>query len=114
MFKGCTALTQAPALPATTLDTHCYAEMFYGCTSLTKAPALPATTLVDRCYYSMFSGCTSLNEVRCAATTSISAINSTTNWLYGVNATGHFYGKSAAGWTTGPDGIPSGWTKHLE
>ena len=34
--------------------------MFYGCTSLTKAPALPATTMAQSCYASMFYGCTSL------------------------------------------------------
>ena len=34
--------------------------MFRNCTSLTQAPALPATTLADSCYYSMFDGCTSL------------------------------------------------------
>ena len=34
--------------------------MFQGCTSLTQAPALPATTLADYCYFSMFQGCTSL------------------------------------------------------
>ena len=60
MFYGCTALTQAPALPATTLADSCYQGMFYGCTSLTQAPALPATTLADSCYFQMFSGCTSL------------------------------------------------------
>ena len=62
MFYGCTALTQAPALPATTLSTHCYSGMFYGCTSLTQAPALPAMTLSDYCYESMFYGCTSLTQ----------------------------------------------------
>jgi hypothetical protein len=40
-----TVLTQAPALPATTLDRLCYAGMFSGCTKLTQAPALPAETL---------------------------------------------------------------------
>ena len=34
LFKGCTALIVAPALPATTLAGSCYSEMFYGCTSL--------------------------------------------------------------------------------
>ena len=34
--------------------------MFNGCTSLTAAPELPATTLTKDCYYAMFSGCTSL------------------------------------------------------
>ena len=60
MFKDCTALTTAPALPATTLDTSCYRYMFNGCTSLTTAPALPATTLANSCYESMFQGCISL------------------------------------------------------
>lgn len=60
MFVGCTALTQAPALPAATLAVGCYGSMFFGCTSLTQAPALPATTLTDNCYIVMFFGCTSL------------------------------------------------------
>ena len=60
MFDGCTSLTTAPALPATTLKSDCYSNMFNGCTSLTTAPVLPATTLANSCYYSMFYGCTSL------------------------------------------------------
>jgi hypothetical protein len=60
MFSGCTALTTAPALPATTLAKGCYYSMFEGCTSLTTAPALPATTLADLCYHSMFYNCTAL------------------------------------------------------
>ena len=60
MFQGCTSLTTAPALPATTLARACYASMFQGCTSLTTAPALPATTLDHHCYQYMFDGCTSL------------------------------------------------------
>ena len=60
MFNGCTGLTQAPALPATTLATGCYYAMFQNCTGLTQAPALPATTLATSCYNSMFYGCTSL------------------------------------------------------
>ncbi len=62
MFSGCTGLTSAPALPATTLASSCYYQMFYGCTELTSAPALPATTLADSCYYDMFYGCTGLKE----------------------------------------------------
>ena len=62
MFYGCTALTQAPALPATTLATYCYSYMFQGCTALTQAPALPATTLADYCYRSMFNRCTNLTQ----------------------------------------------------
>ena len=60
MFYGCTALTTAPALPATTLAHGCYADMFNGCTSLTTAPELPATKLVDLCYQGMFESCISL------------------------------------------------------
>ena len=60
MFYGCTALTQAPALPATTLANNCYMHMFRNCTSLTQIPALPATKLANNCYQSMFFGCTSL------------------------------------------------------
>ena len=60
MFRGCTSLTTAPSLPATTLADSCYRSMFSGCTSLTTAPSLPATTMADNCYYSMFRGCTSL------------------------------------------------------
>ena len=60
MFQGCTRLTSAPELPATTLKFGCYESMFYGCTSLTSAPELPATTLADGCYRQMFGGCTSL------------------------------------------------------
>ena len=38
----------------------CYSCMFYGCTSLTAAPSLPATTLADRCYFNMFRDCTKI------------------------------------------------------
>ena len=60
MFRGCTSLTTAPELPATTLANNCYYSMFNRCTSLTTAPALQATTLADYCYSYMFNGCTSL------------------------------------------------------
>jgi hypothetical protein len=60
MFDGCTALTDAPALPATTLAEGCYDYMFYGCTALTRVPELPATTLAKGCYMEMFYGCTGI------------------------------------------------------
>ena len=63
MFSGCTSLTTAPALPATTLASNCYNSMFNGCTSLTTAPALPATTLAVRCYDSMFANCKSMTSI---------------------------------------------------
>lgn len=63
MFEGCTNLTSAPELPATKLTAWCYDRMFRRCTSLTKAPALSATTLAEGCYSSMFEMCTSLTKV---------------------------------------------------
>ena len=60
MFQGCTSLTTAPSLPATTLANYCYSNMFSGCTSLTTAPSLPATTLANGCYSNMFKGCAKL------------------------------------------------------
>ena len=137
LFKNCTSLTKAPALPATTLATDCYSEMFSGCRSLTKAPELPATTLAQSCYsymfnscesltqapalpakylkfscyYVMFAYCQSLKEVRIAAiSTATYALDS---WLSGVSATGDFYcNPNAAIFPTGTSGIPKGWTRH--
>lgn len=110
MFSGCKSLTTTPVLPATNLADYCYASMFFSCTSLTTAPTLPATTLSDNCYYQMFYGCTKLNYIKCLAT-NISAYNCTYNWVNGVAATGTFV-KAAdmTGWTTGIEGIPTGWT----
>ena len=62
MFYGCSSLTEAPDLPATTMASNCYDSMFQDCTSLTKAPSLPATTLANYCYTHMFFGCTSLTQ----------------------------------------------------
>lgn len=60
MFSGCSGLTTAPALPATTLASYCYRAMFTGCNGLTIAPALPAVTLASYCYNGMFYSCKGL------------------------------------------------------
>ena len=118
MFKNCSSLITAPALPATILATLCYGEMFNGCSSLVTAP-----TLVNYCYQNMFYGCSSLNYIKCLATiirTYVDGteeyyiLDSTTNWVNGVAATGTFV-KAASmvagnNWATGVSGIPSGWT----
>ena len=111
MFYGCSGLTSIPSnlLPATTLANYCYYQMFYGCRGLTKAPELPATTLTNMCYYYMFNGCSSLNEITCYAN-DISANNCTKDWVYGVASSGTFHKKGTANWTTGTNGIPSGWS----
>jgi hypothetical protein len=60
LFYNCSALTSAPSLPATTIESWCYSNMFMNCTSLTAAPALPAESAAERCYYYMFYGCNAL------------------------------------------------------
>ena len=110
MFEGCTGLTQAPELPATTLAERCYQQMFDGCANLTQAPELPATALAPTCYYIMFEGCTKLNYVKCLAKSYTS--DSTSGWLSHVSATGDFYAPASTNWTRGSSGIPSGWTRH--
>ena len=101
-------------LPATELKNSCYSSMFAGCTALIGAPVLPATTLATYCYYTMFSGCNSLVSVTCLAT-DISATGCSTAWLYnaGTNVLTTKTFTKASGmnsWTTGANGIPSGWT----
>ena len=61
-FNGCSVLTSAPELPATTLADNCYFGMFEKCTKLTSAPVLPATTLANSCYFRMFRDCTKLTS----------------------------------------------------
>ena len=111
MFYGCTSLTTVPSnlLPATTLADYCYQNMFQGCTSLTTAPVLPAATLANSCYSYMFNGCAKLNYIKCLAT-DISATGCTKSWVSGVASTGTFVkNPNMASWTTGSNGIPSGW-----
>ena len=73
MFVRCTSLTQAPVLPAITLSKGCYQDMFFGCTSLTQAPTLTATTLAEYCYADMFYGCTSLTQAPALSATTLSS-----------------------------------------
>lgn len=69
-FHGCSKLVNPPALPATTLKPSCYRALFARCTSLVNAPKLHATTLADGCYRELFFGCTSLvNPPELPATT---------------------------------------------
>ena len=110
MFYGCIRLVNAPTLPATTLATGCYQYMFGGCTNLKNAPELSATKLADRCYGGMFYKCTKLSYIKCLAT-DISATDCTYIWVYKVANTGTFVkAASMPSWTTGDNGIPTGWT----
>ena len=85
MFYGCTALTTAPELPATTLARNCYDNMFFGCTSLTTAPELPATTLANGCYNCMFYNCTALTTAPALPATTL-AMNCYSNMFHGCTS----------------------------
>ena len=77
LFQGCTSLTTAPALPATTLAKNCYCTMFDRCSSLISAPAvLPAETLVAGT--NIDSGCYALMFYRCTSLTTAPALPATT------------------------------------
>ena len=56
MFSGCTSLTAAPALPATTLANACYAAMFSFCSNLTAAPEIKTYTPNLHAYEGMLAG----------------------------------------------------------
>ena len=91
---------------------YTFRNLFMGCTGLTSAEnfVLPSTALTEGCYMYMFSGCSSLNYIKCLAT-DISATNCTYNWVYDVSSSGTFIKNSnMSDWTTGDNGIPSGWT----
>ena len=136
MFSGCSSLVNAPELPATTLTNYCYNGMFAKCSSLVNAPELPATTLANYCYFGMFAECNSLvnapelpattlanycyqymfwwsrnvNYIKCLAE-DISATYCTQYWVTSVASTGTFVkNANMTSWTTGENGIPSGWT----
>ena len=120
MFAGCSNLTDTPVeLPALTLAPGCYSNMFERCGQISEAPHLPATELVTECYASMFSGCNDLYQVTCLATT-INGTDCTTDWLDGVSNNNPFgeptftKAKGVDWWTTGPSGIPDGWTVNEE
>jgi hypothetical protein len=109
MFKDCTSLVTAPELPATTLADSCYRFMFYGCTSLVTAPELPATTLAEGCYGYMFLNCTSLTSITMHYTGTTTSY--TSNWVYGIETTGTLYKAGLQYSASGNDTYPSTWTQ---
>lgn len=112
LFENAVTLISAEnlTLPAKTLTQGCYDDMFAGCTNMTSAPELPATTLAKYCYNDMFVFCKNLNYIKCLAT-DISAKGCTTEWVLNVGSSGTFVKNAAMNnWTTGINGIPSGWT----
>ncbi len=91
----------------------CFDQLFIGCTSLTKAPELSATTLAGDCYSYMFYGCTNLSEIR--ASFDEWERGSTSWWVKDVAPTGTFICPKALALEYGVDRIPEGWTvKYIE
>ena len=80
--------------------------MFYGCTTLTQAPALPATTLVINCYYGIFQGCTSLklSSTQTGEYTQEYRIPSSGNGVTATNALADMF-KSTGGTFTGTPAV---------
>lgn len=107
-------------LPATRLAPVCYRGMFSGCSLLTKAPELPATTLDSGSsnwdhsnYKGMFYGCTNLQYIKAMFTDNPGTC--TADWVSGVAPTGIFVKNADAEWDiVGPDGVPEGWTVVYE
>lgn len=109
LFNGSTTLINAKnlILPTNVLG-QSYRATFQNCSNLLTSPELPATTLATGCYQYMFRNCTKLSSIKCLATTL--ATSSTSNWVSGVAASGTFTkAASMTSWTTGANGIPSGW-----
>lgn len=110
MFRGCTSLTGAPKLPATTLSGQSpYGAMFYGCSSLVFAPELPATSVPQMGYYQMFQNCQKLNYIKCLATSL--GTYALYNWVSGVASKGTFIANPNTSWSTGASGIPTNWVR---
>lgn len=110
MYEGCTSLTKATLPNAKVLENYCYYAMFKGCTSLEKAPVIYATTCYNktRCCMNMFNGCSSLNNIKIYVTDT--GTECTKGWVTRVSRNGSFVTDDKSIWTTGSDGIPSGWT----
>ena len=79
MFKDCTSLTQAPALPATTLAGSCYYNMFRDCTSLTQAsfPNLGKETVTTDVVQNNSAFYEAANNIETTCKDGILVINST-------------------------------------
>ena len=110
MFANCSSLTAAPALPATTLATDCYRAMFQYCSSLTTAPALPATTLATECYRAMFEKCSKLSSIEVNFASWTAYTGATMDWVASVASSGTFTKPSALAEEYGTNKIPTGWT----
>ncbi len=102
LFQNNVNIFNAPTLPATDLNPHCYESMFEGCTKLNAAPNLPATTeqieeaAAEGCYNNMFKGCSKIDYIKVGfnkwifdnLNTTNSTFQITSNWVNGVTTSG--------------------------
>lgn len=115
MFSGCVSLVSPPKVIGY-YDTDKYFHsgigtcdsMFIGCASLKTSPVIRYKTLGHYSCHNMFYGCSSLKVIRCGAKY-IDDSSATESWAYGVSTNGVFI-KSTVNYSSGPDGIPEGWT----
>ncbi len=102
LFQNNVNIFNAPTLPATDLNPHCYESMFEGCTKLNAAPNLPATTeqieeaVAEGCYNNMFKGCSKIDYIKVGfnkwifdnLNTNNSTFEITKDWVNGVTTSG--------------------------
>lgn len=135
LFEGCTNLVYAPEIIYSG-ESGVNLNLFKDCESMTDGPELLLQGLGDRTdntnnqafqncsaltsikvhfisgdVSAMFDGCSSLNYIDASdyigkGSTQISM----PNWTRGVAATGTFIAAAGSNWSTGVNGIPTGWT----
>lgn len=89
-------------------------SLFDGCTSLTQAPELPATTLVRECYTYMFLECSKLSSIDISFLAWDENKLATDTWLSAVTDKGVLKCQSKLGTSDtikrGPTYCPKNWT----
>lgn len=116
-FANCTSLSDMSGLSLKRIYTQngAFYGMFAG-SSITKSPLLYDSAIYSSYAY-MFKGCSSLSEIW-AYFDPTQGWNggpvSLTDWVNGVAASGTFHYKTSMTWTTGNDGIPTGWSSIAE
>ena len=88
MYKDCKSLTEAHDMKFDQmLETSC-AEMFKGCTALINAPRLLTVDVDEKAYNNMFERCTNLSYIECAMVRDSSVFGN--SWVIGVASSGTF------------------------
>lgn len=119
MFSDCSNLTKifdefprnSPRCYGSSSTRH-FNYMFYGCSSLERAPKINVRTILNSQFYHCFDECHKLNYFDAGAVIDHSATSCTGAWLRKVASSGTFIQNQTINpaWSSGVDGIPSGWT----